>query len=348
MKKICFILLIVSSLCVSNLLAQRSTFRVACYNVENLFDVRDDSLTNDSEYLPGGMRGWNYTRYKKKLSNISKVLTAVGGWESLALVGLCEIENRHVLDELTKFSPLKAFGYQIVQYESPDARGVDVALLYSKDKFRVLHSQPIAIRFPNDPKKRTRDILHVCGIADETDTLHVFVNHFPSRLGGELASEPNRMLVATVMRQKVDSIFAKNAAANILIMGDFNDYPPNRSLSETLDAQPFNENIRPEHSQLYNLFYQIHTEGKIGSYKHAGEWGMLDQMIVSGALLQADNRLSVAPNSAKIFDAEWLLEEDKKNLGKQPKRTYIGMKFNDGFSDHLPIFVDFVIKKITF
>ncbi|MDD3406093.1 MAG: endonuclease [Sphingobacteriia bacterium] len=344
MKRYYWILFILLCCCIPKALPQSKPFRVVCYNVENLFDIRDDSLTNDSEYLQGGKRGWTYKKYNTKLSNISKVITAIGGWNPPAIVGLCEIENRHVLEDLTCYAPLKAFHYQIVHYESPDARGVDVGLLYQKNRFCPIFSEAINITFPDNPEKKTRDILYVKGVANNSDTLHIFVNHFPSRLGGALASEPRRIYVASVLRHKVDSLLQYSPTANILIMGDFNDYPTNKSISQTLRAMaiPTDSNIIND-TCLYNLFYHTHVEGVIGSYKHDGEWGMLDQMIVSGNLLHA-NTTSIVPNSAEVFDAEWLLEEDRHYLGKQPSRTYIGMKFNNGYSDHLPIFVDFSIK----
>lgn len=341
MKRYFWIFLFVFG-CYTTIYSQSGTIRVACYNVENLFDIKDDSLTNDAEYLSNGNRGWNYKKYSKKLSNISKVITALGGWGPPAIVGLCEIENRNVLEQLTRYAPLKALRYQIVHYESPDARGIDVGLLYQKSKFQPVTSEAVRINFPNDPKRTTRDILYVKGTLDNSDTLHVFVNHFPSRLGGELASEPKRIFVASVLRHKIDSIFEQSAEANILVMGDFNDYPNNSSILKTLKALPVDSGNIAEKS-LYNLFYAMHIEGKKGSYKHDGEWGMLDQMIVSGNLLQSENTTCVVFNSADVFNPEWLLEDETQHLGKRPARTYIGMKYNNGYSDHLPIFVDIVL-----
>jgi len=342
-----WILFLFAGFCLLTVRAQSETIRVVCYNVENLFDVQDDSLTNDSEYLSGGIRGWTYKRYTKKLSNISKVITAIGGWTPPAIVGLCEIENRHVLEQLTRYAPLKAFRYQIVHYESPDMRGVDVGLLYQKDKFRPIASEAIPICFPFDTVAKTRDILYVKGMLNNSDTLHLFVNHFPSRLGGKLLSEPRRIYVASVLRSKVDSIFNQSAMAKIVIMGDFNDYPTNKSLTQTLRATPFDTTTTIAPQTLYNLFYTMHTDGIKGSYKHDGEWGMLDQIIVSDGLLRTDSRTVVVPNSANVFNPDWLLEDDVKQLGKRPARTYVGMKFNNGYSDHLPIFVDILIRTNT-
>ncbi len=317
---------------------EKQHFRVMCYNVENYFDCVDDSLTDDSEYLPGGMRGWNSTKYQKKQANIARVIVAIGGWDAPDLVGLCEIESNKCLHDLTKYSGLKSFGYNYLHHESPDPRGIDVGLLYQPQRFKPIHNEAIRIHFPGEPDKTTRDILYASGIIPTGDTLHVFVCHFPSRLGGEMESENKRTFVASVLRLKADSIFNSNDQANIVIMGDFNDFPTNESLLEVLKALPLTETISD--NALYNLMYKFHIAGK-GSNKHNGEWGALDQIIVSGNLLKADNTIYTRQDNAHFFDAPFLLEADKTFLGKQPFRTYNGMTYQDGFSDHLPVFVDF-------
>ena len=339
MKKYCFFFIYFSlAFSIAAQSTEKLLFKVMCYNVENYFDCVDDSLTDDSEYLHGGMRGWNYTKYQSKQANIGKVITAVGGWDAPAIVGLCEIESEKCMLDLTRFSGLKSLKYKFIQYDSPDARGVDVALLYQPNQFKPISNQPIRINFPDEPQRKTRDILYVSGLVPTGDTLHVFVCHFPSRLGGELESEDKRMFVASVLRQKVDSIFANNAKANIIAMGDFNDYPDNKSMAEVLNAVEPTENI--EIHKLYNLMFPIHRAGK-GSHKHAGEWGALDQIIVSGNLLQPTNRFYTLPSDAHVFEADYLLEVDKAYLGTQPFRTYTGMKYQGGFSDHLPVYIDF-------
>jgi predicted extracellular nuclease len=310
-----------------------------CYNVENYFDCVDDSLTDDSEYLPGGMRGWNYEKYTRKQANISKVIAAIGGWEAPALVGLCEIESEKCMWDLTRYSGLKNMNYRFVHFESPDPRGVDVALLYQAMLFKPIQKQAINVRFPFSEKSRTRDLLFVSGIIPTGDTLHVFVCHFPSRLGGELESEEKRNFVASVVKLKTDSLFAINSNSNILIMGDFNDYPTNKSMLDVMGALPPVKNASA--AKLYNLMYPLHVAGK-GSHKHEGSWGALDQIIVSGNLLTNKN---FRCKEASVFDAAFLLENDNKFLGKQPFRTYNGMKYQAGFADHLPVYVDFSIVK---
>lgn len=319
------------------------SFKIAFYNVENYFDCVDDSLTNDSEFTPQGSRYWNFSRYKKKQSNIAKVISSIGGWEVPALVGLCEIENRGVLIDLTKNSPLKAFKYNFVHKESPDARGIDVALLYQPNRFRVIREEFLNITFPDNPKSKTRDILYATGIVPSHDTLHVFVCHFPSRLGGELESESRRLYVAWVVRAKIDSLFSVSSHPNIVVMGDFNDYPTNRSILEVIKAKPLTKEITPK--AMYNLFYHFHEERKKGTHKFAGEWGVLDQLMVSGNLLNRNNTFYTQKENARIYDTDFLLEDDKSDVGKRPFRNYVGFKYNNGFSDHLPIIVEFNLLK---
>ncbi len=321
---------------------EKQSLKIMCYNVENFFDCVDDSLKDDSEYLPGGIRGWNYAKYRKKQANISKVIASIGGWDAPALVGLCEVESDKCLYDLTRYSGLKNLNYKYLHHESPDARGIDVALLYQQELFKPIHNEAVRIDFPFAPQSKTRDLLFASGIIPSGDTLNVFVCHFPSRLGGELESEEKRIFVASVLLQKVDSLFAKNKAANIVIMGDFNDFPVNKSISETLNAKPVSDSVSS--GNLYNLVYKMHVAGK-GSNKHEGEWGALDQMIVSGNLLNTKNSIYTSENSAHFYDADFLLEDDKTYLGKQPFRTYAGMKYQAGYSDHLPVYADFRFKK---
>jgi predicted extracellular nuclease len=319
------------------------TYRVMSYNVENLFDCEKDSIADDEEFTPMGNKHWTQDRYEKKIADIAKVIATIGDTEFPALVGLCEIENDKVLSDLVKNASLNKQHYLFVHKDSPDERGLDVALLYQKDKFKLLSKTFIPIYFVTDSTKRTRDILFAKGIIPSGDTLCVFVNHFPSRLGGELKSENYRLFVASVLRKKVDSIFHSNPHAQILIMGDFNDYPNNKSISEVLRAKKTDENITQ--NELYNLFYVIHEKGEIGTYKMGRQWGVLDQMIVSGNLLMTENDFYTTTDDAHIFSPDFLLETEKKSGEKRPFRTYKGLKYAGGTSDHLPIYVDFTIKE---
>lgn len=340
-KQLCLCLFLLATINIFG--TEKDTIRVVSYNVENLFDCNHDSLKNDYDFLPEGKYHWTPDKYKKKQGNIARVISSIGGWNPPALVGLVEIENEKTLISLTRFSPLKRLNYKFIHKESPDDRGIDVALLYQPNKFKPFQKEFIKIQNPEHPNSHTRDILYATGILKNGDTLHVFVNHFPSRLGGEEASENKRIFVAQKLRQKVDSILSKNSKANILIMGDFNDYPSNRSISEVLKAQIPKDNFKTK--ELYNLFAQYEKEGKKGSHKFKGEWGMLDQIIVSGNMLNSQNRVYTELKRASIYDADFLLKEDKKNFGTEPFRTYEGMRYTGGYSDHLPVYIDLFLSK---
>jgi predicted extracellular nuclease len=308
------------------------------YNVENLFDTENDSLKNDEEFLPNGPKFWTKTKYYTKLNQIATTIVSLGGWSPPEIVGLCEVENRKVLDDLCKKTGLKNLNYRIIHKESPDKRGVDVALLYQKNSFKPLTYKAVKVVFPFSPESATRDILYVKGISKNKDTLHVFVNHWPSRWGGQLESENRRMHAAKTLRNEVDSIFKINPNAKIVITGDFNDYPENKSIKEILNAKINYEN--PRSNELYNLSSFLEQTKKIGSHKHEGNWGVLDQIIVSGALLNAQSGLKSAKENAHIFSADFLLIDDETYTGKKNFRTYLGYKYLGGYSDHLPVFLD--------
>jgi Predicted extracellular nuclease len=305
------------------------------YNTENLFDCKHDSLKNDRDFLPDGKYHWNYTRYRNKLNNIAKVIAAVGEWQIPALVGLCEVENDSVLIGLTKYSPLKNLSYRYVMTHSPDQRGIDVALLYQRDQFRLLeyNAYRVPLRYP------TRDILHVTGQIINHDTLDVFVCHFPSRLGGEEQSSGHRIAAAKVLREKADSIITVRRHPAVIIMGDFNDYPDNESLFKTLGAKSLTESS----STFVNLMYPMLDDREHGSHKFQSEWGVLDQIIVNRPLLESF-RIAVKTKTAYIFRAPFLLEEDKTNGGERPLRTFLGFRYQGGYSDHLPVWMDLVVQ----
>lgn len=315
--------------------------RVMFYNCENLFDAEDDSLTNDADFLPSGNYNWTKYRYWEKLERVSKVITAVGGWEAPALVGLCEIENRHVLINMAHQSSLKSHKYSIAHYESPDIRGIDVALLYRPEKFWLVSSKPIHIQFPFDTTSKTRDILYVKGIVLDQDTLHVFVNHWPSRLGGQAASQVRRNYVASVLKQYTDSILKVDSCAKILIMGDFNDNPTDESILSVLKAMPTST---IQNNGLVDLMNSNENPLKTHFYRGSTgvEWSTLDQIIVSSSLYGKCEGLNAS--QANAFKADFLFEEDE-SANKIPKRTFIGMKYNAGFSDHLPVFIDLLFNR---
>lgn len=316
----------------------QNDFRIMFYNVENLFDTHDDKEKEDDDLLPGGFMRWTPWKYREKLRNITRVITAVGGMKSPALIGLCEVENDSVLFDLTKRTPLRAQGYEYFITDSPDDRGIDVALLYQRHQFKPLHICEYEIKFSRSNIRPTRNILHVAGEVINQDTLDILVCHFPSRSGGQKETEPARIEAALLLRNKVDSLFAVRESAHIVIMGDFNDHPNNKSLSRILEAK----SIRSDHArrQLYNLLRHRTGEPEFGTYKYQGKWEILDQFIVSGDLLMKDNSIQLKNNEANIFDADFLLENDDKYYGKKPYRTNTGPRYLGGFSDHLPIYID--------
>jgi predicted extracellular nuclease len=309
------------------------------YNVENLFDILDEPGKLDDEFTPEGSRHWTNKRYYTKLNHIAQVITSVGGWTNVALVGLCEVENEKTIKDLTSYSPLRKMQYRYVVTESDDARGIDVALLYQRDQFKYLAHECMKVRFPLNPGKRTRDILHVAGQVISGDTLDVFVCHFPSKRGGAFESEPDRMHVASIVRAHADSLMQVRSRANIVIMGDFNDEPSNTSIRQVLNAQAIP--AQAKNTELYNLFLSIEKNSKTGSYKYKDQWNFLDQIIVSGNLLDTNHPFRVLPESAAIFQAPFLLTEDKTHGNRRPLKTFHGYKYEKGFSDHLPVYVDF-------
>ncbi len=315
----------------------RGDYRIMFYNAENLFDTFDDPEKRDDEFLPEGKKYWSKSKFYTKINNVAKVITGIGGWSPPEIVGLCEIENRFCVESIVKYSPLKKFNYQIVHKESPDRRGIDVALLYLKNRFTLISKEFIQVDFPNSDSK-TRDILYVKGKTKNEDTLHVFVNHWPSRWGGMMESEERRMFVASLVRAKADSIFKADAVPKIIIMGDLNDYPENKSMMEVLRAKTEYDNPNPK--ELYNLAWYMQNKKGMGSHKYQGEWGVLDQIVLSGGLLKQNNKLYTSIDNAKTWNQPFLLEKDVQHVGYKPFRTYIGYKYNGGFSDHLPVYLD--------
>ncbi len=316
--------------------------RIVFYNVENLFDIYEDSLTSDKEFTPEGTRHWNNKKFYSKINNIYKVIMAMSESGPPAIVGLSEIENRFVLEKLVYETPLKNFGYQIIQFDSPDRRGIDVALLYRENQFDPIFSEAVPVRFPFDTASRTRDILYVKGLLFENDTIHLFINHWPSRYGGYMPTVPKRNRAAKILKSITDSILQMNENAPILITGDFNDGPEDESISKILNAKdPSELNLQTD---LYNLMLTKQEDWHYGSLKYQQGWDKFDMIIVSGALLNEGNPLHISEKKATIFHPSFLLEEDKTYLGQKPNRTYIGYKYHGGFSDHLPVFVDIIAR----
>ena len=280
--------------------------KVVSYNVENLFYPERDSLKDDSEWTPEGERRWSYTRYYRKVENIARVLTNIGEWDGVDIVGLQEVENALCVKRLCY--TLRPGEYDFVHYESPDARGIDVALIYKKSRVDTIATRAIKVKGErvNGERLITRDILYVCAQIDKRDTVHFFVCHLPSQRGGKAESEWKRRVAKEVLEEAVDSVFKVQAEAKIVVMGDMN--------AEDLEVKGLkDERMKGE-----------------GTHKYQGRWTCLDHFYTSPSL----DSLS----RAEIYNAAWIQEPDEKYLDLRPKRTYNGFRYQkDGFSDHLPI-----------
>ena len=314
-------------------------FRVAFYNVENLFDYFDDSTTLDDDFTSFGNNKWTKARYREKQNKLAKTVISLGGWEPAALIGFCEVENRYVLTTLTQYTALKKAGYEIIHQDSRDRRGIDVAAIYRPEKFRLLDYEYYRLNFPFDTVSRTRDILHVIGELPNSETLHFFVNHWPSKFGGEFETQPKRMFAAQFLRQKVDSIQNIQPDANIIITGDFNDEPQEASMLEGLAVETRLEATNA--TDLFNLMYPIRYQ--TGTHSFQNEWGILDQFVVNGQLLNHRRSTSVKGKTAQIYDMDFLIMEGATGATR-PFRTYQGPAYKGGYSDHLPILLDLVLR----
>lgn len=303
-------------------------FRVMFYNVENLFDTKDDTLKNDHEFLPEATRKWNYFRYKDKINKIARVIISTGKDNIPDLVGLCEVENNSCLLDLIKYSPLREAGYRYVMTHSPDERGIDVALLYQRGTFKLLEKQVIPVPLERLRKSPTRDILHVAGQVISGDTLDVFVCHMPSRSEGEKRTEPYRLFASQILKSSVDSLMKIRQHPYLLVMGDFNDTPHKPSVSQLNEVG------------LINMM----DDKSGGTYQYRGKWEILDQFLVSESLSNDNGRIHTVKDQSFIIRYPFLLEEDDKYGGEKPYRTYHGMKYQGGYSDHLPIAIDLIIR----
>lgn len=327
MLKPAIILLLV--LCVYSGYSQDIPFRLMFYNVENLFDISDDPHTEDNDFLPGGVMRWNYTRYNKKINSLYKTIIAAGEWSPPGIIGLCENENRKVLEDLLTGTNLLKFDYGILHEESPDERGIDVSLLYRKDLVSILFSGYYLPSINGNVVTGTRKVLYAKCLVGK-DTVHIFVNHWPSRRGGVLAGEQNRMAIAAMVRQKVDSIGASFSGSKIIITGDFNCTPDDPVMKRLTSTTVCN---------LINLSEKVSDTGQ-GTYRFSGTWEVIDQIIVSESLLNCKSGLSADMNSLRIFNPEFLLTDDPKFPGSRPYSTYSGYRYQGGFSDHLPVLLD--------
>ncbi|WP_159517858.1 endonuclease/exonuclease/phosphatase family protein [Sunxiuqinia indica] len=317
----------------AELLAQTSTqeINILFYNTENLFDIEDDPTIEDDEFLPEGDRHWNSYRLRQKLNSLSKVILNCAGFIPPDIVGVCEVENRIVLEQLLANTPLNRYNYSIIHKDSPDERGIDVALFFRDDQLTPLTYHYVPILDKNRQVEETREILYASFLcAEGQDTLHLFFNHWPSRYRGQAATEEDRMQAAITLRKEVDRLIAIDSKVKIVIMGDFNDQPRNNSLIKGLQARE-NDNLS-EHGELLNLS----AGWKQGTIKYRQTWSVFDQIIVSDGLLQAES-WNTSYDGASVVSLPFLFVEDAKYKGRKLFRTYNGFSYQGGFSDHLPI-----------
>lgn len=337
---VCWLILTFFSVCVG---AQETTYRIVFWNVENYFDIRNDSIADDDSFTPAGKNRWSRKRFELKRNHIFKTLMALASYQresdsaSLAdrmplLVGLCEVENGYVLDELCRATPLRQFGYGYLHFDSPDRRGVDCGLLYRKSQFSPFLATPLFVSDTSalsDDCFFTRDILLVGGRLPDGDSLFVLVNHWPSKLSGA-ASVKRRMRVAERLYSCMGELCKRFPDATVVVMGDFNAEPSDPPVSQGLGFG----NAAVNNWGFINL-----TAGMAFgmSYKFRDQWSAIDQLMVR---LPATGHYVLGPSGVAGLD--FLLVEDSRYLGVKPFRTFSGYRYQGGFSDHLPVFVDIV------
>lgn len=310
---------------------QVNPVRVLFYNVENLFDVYDDTVKDDNDFLPAGLMRWNSSRYDKKIASIYKTISAAGDWEPPAIAAFCEVENRKILEDLIFGTYLSKYSWGIVHEESPDPRGIDVCLIFRTDIVQVVRYK---YWIPAENKKgdfTSRSVLYV-KLAISSDTLHLFVNHWPSRRGGVLAREDARLSIADMVRGKIDSLTKSGLIPEkILITGDFNSTPDDIEIKRLVGKGKLNP--------LVNLS-EGSSDGVLGTYRYQGTWEMIDQVIVSESLVNSKCGLYTGPEMFRVFRPDFLMMKDPKYPGLVPYATYRGYKYQGGFSDHLPVIID--------
>lgn len=322
---------------------EKKQYKISCiafYNIENLFDTIPGE--NDTEFTPQGNKNYNTEKYFHKINNMAYVLSQIGA-ETTGLppfvIGLCEIENRSVLEDLVKAEPIAKYNYSIIHKDGPDHRGVDCALLYVKDVFKPTNINTYRVLDPENPKWNTRDQLLVSGIF-ENEIMHFIVIHWPSRRGGQKASEPKRFLAATVTRHIIDSLLNLDPNSKIFVMGDFNDDPTNKSIKNILKTKSKKEDTTIPY--LFNPMETLYKKG-IGSLAYQDKWNLFDQIIISPALVSKD-KTKYTYYQAGIFNKPFLMQADGRFKG-YPFRTYVGDTFTGGYSDHFPAYM-FIIKEI--
>lgn len=313
---------------------------IGFYNLENLFDTVRDYRIFDQDFTPEGDYHYTSEIYQQKLANLAWVIRNMGAnkySDGLGILGVAEVENRKVLEDLVARPELKDRDYKIIHHDGHDRRGIDVGLLYRSKYFAPYKFRSIPIFLPKRKKKKhgyyTRDILQVSGLLASKDTTHIFVIHLPSRLGGRSASEPARVFVTKKVRHIIDSIQQIHPQHRFIVMGDMNDNPDNSSINEVLYGLPKQDNFPPQ--ALFNPYYAIHAQG-IGTLVYKDIWFLFDQILLSSQFLEKNS--SSFFHRAYIFNPIVLTETLGKNKG-YPKRTFVHKTYNEGYSDHYPVFI---------
>ena len=327
--------------------AQEKTYQATCvafYNFENLFDTEDDPEIKDDEFLPKGKRLWDEKLYKEKLANMAKVVSIMGTNvtpDGPAILGVCEVENKKVLEDFVKQEKIADREYQIVHHDSPDKRGIDVALLYQAKYFQVESMKPhnLGIVKLNGDTLFSRDILLVSGQLNQEKT-HIMVNHWPSRSGGENKAAGYRQKAGQLSKHIADSLYQDDPNCNIIIMGDLNDDPTSPSIKKHLAAKG-----KPEKTTdggLYNPLCDFYKKGN-GTTAYRDSWGVFDQIIISKSLLDKEED-HMQYYKAEIFKQPWMIQTTGQYKG-YPKRTFSGDAYNGGYSDHLPVMI-YLVKEM--
>lgn len=340
MKKTASILLLLA-LAVTTAVAQKP-YKVMFWNIENFFDTVDDPETHDEEFTPEGVKAWNDAKYAKKLSNVERVIFDIAALDRIypAVVGFSEVENRSVLEDIVSTQKLAPASYRIVHYDSPEARGVDVAFIYRPDQFKLEGSYPVKADVPELPNFRTRDILTMWGTID-SEPFYFMVVHWPSRLGGKDASEFKRVALGEQMRRLADSVLMQNPRTKIVAMGDFNDDPTDPSMEVALGAKGRVKEL--VEGDFFNPYHEMLRAG-MGTLAYGDAWNIFDNIVVTENLLSAQKgELKLQkPKGSKyygaIFRAHYLFQKEGQYKG-YPLRTYVSNSFQGGFSDHLPVYI---------
>lgn len=342
-----WILALILSLPAWQSFGQKANYKVALigfYNLENLYDTVNNPAIDDEEFLPNSLRQYNTPIYLDKLERLSDVISQMGTEitpDGLAMLGVAEIENDTVLTDLARTPKLKGRNWKFVHYNSPDKRGVDVALFYNPKYFRVLHSEALFVTLPQDSKESflTRDILYVRGVLDG-DTVHAFVNHWPSRRGGEERSAPARAAAAATAKRRIDSIMQLNPNSKIVLMGDLNDDPVSPSLTQVLKCKSDISKVQPQ--ELYNPWVEMYKKG-LGTSPYQDAWGLFDQAIFSGAWINKEQP-GYHYHKHVLFNKDFMVQKTGRYRGYS-KRTWDGNTYNFGYSDHFPVYL-MMVKKV--